>query len=171
MLTELETAVTYLDEVDAKTSVKSVWATENVAEIEYSKKLHLLRGERETMRSLYEPVTALVSGFKTFDQGAYFYRDHQFESAANQFYSATADFRDAHEAFEKSDPTDSLSWLVDELVCVAHAMAEGTEHLRKSADAGVDENDSRRRNANERAHEVFDSCETVKERVEVVDEV
>lgn len=168
MATHVDTATERLNDIDEELDPAVLDTTDVLDRSIYDKKTSQFQNEIDSLEVIDKDFDTLISAMDTFATAVDSYESSAYEDATTEFFSAQGSFDNAESTFTEHDPADSLNPQVDEFVCVAAAMAEGSGLMAQSAAAGDNNNTERRRERKQSALDAFGECETVINEVEPV---
>ncbi|MFB6298852.1 MAG: hypothetical protein ABEH65_01170 [Halobacteriales archaeon] len=168
MMDYVETATERLNEIDEQIDPAVFEVTDTLDRTVYNEKVDQFENEIDSLEVIDGDFDTLMSAMRTFGDAVEKYQSSVYDEATSGFFSSQASFDTAESVFTDHEAADSLQPQVDEFVCVATAMSEGSGLMAQSAAAGDNNDTERRRERKQAAIDAFSECETVVNEVEPV---
>lgn len=136
-----------VDRFRAETEPSDVDAVEVVTGEEYAEKLDQFEAELDGFLTLQDPLDRVASGLDDFGDGAEAYVSGRYDGAYKYFSRANQPFQRVDTELLTADAAHSAGDKLDALSDIVAALADGTDHLVESSQAGINNEDGRRRGA------------------------
>ena len=135
---------------------------------DYTRKVDSLETEISQFERFTGYLLSMRNAVNRLQRGFDEYLSEKYGDASGSFFRASLAFEDVRDALTETDPIEALVTHTEDFVCLADALAMGSDGMDEAATAGDNDIPEKQPELEDEAQEAFESCELTAERVPIV---